>query len=78
MIHPTITQFQHAAELLDVAADPAALDAAIVRLAALMDLASDHLAEDDMAVLLGIGRVLYLEGLQRKSDKQLEERDSDG
>jgi hypothetical protein len=69
MTHPTITQFEHAAELLDIASDPAPLDEAIVRLAAWMDLAREHLTEDDMTVLIGIGGILYREGLRRRGER---------
>lgn len=64
MNHPIITHFEDAADLLDIAADPASLDDAIVRLAAWMDIARDHLTEDDVAVLTGIGGVLYRAGLR--------------
>lgn len=39
---------------------------AIADLAAWMSLAADHLTEDDLAVLGGIGAVLYREGLRRR------------
>lgn len=42
------------------------LDDAIANLAAWMDLAANHLTEDDMAVLGEIGGVLYREGLLRR------------
>lgn len=64
MTHPTITQFEQAAELLDLAGDQASLDDAITRLAAWMSLARDHLSDDDLVVLTGIGGILYREGLR--------------
>ena len=64
MNHPTITQFEQAAALLDIAGDQASLDDAITRLAAWMDLARAHLSEDDRMVLTGIGGILYREGLR--------------
>jgi len=67
MTHPAIAQFEISAELLDIAGDPANLDDAITRLAAWMDLARDQLTEDDMAVLIGIGGVLYRLGLRARN-----------
>jgi hypothetical protein len=64
--HPTIHLFEHLAELLDLQGSEAGLDDAISRLAAWMDLARDHLTEDDLAVLNEIGGVLYREGLRRR------------
>lgn len=67
MIHPTIKLFEQRAALLDAEASGKGLDDAIADLAAWMDLAADHLTEDDWAVLGGIGGVLYREGLRRRS-----------
>lgn len=64
--HPTIHLFQQLAEMLDLQRSEAGLDDAISRLAAWMDLARDHLTEDDLAVLGEIGGVLYREGLRRR------------
>lgn len=64
--HPTIHLFEQLAELLDLQGREAGLDDAISRLAAWMDLAGDHLTEDDLAVLNEIGGVLYREGLRRR------------
>jgi len=64
--HPTIHLFEQLAELLDLQGSEAGLDDAISRLVAWMDLARDHLTEDDLAVLGEIGAVLYREGLRRR------------
>lgn len=64
--HPTIQQFQAAAKLLDIEASHVGLDEALAQLAAWMDLAADHLTDDDRAVLVGIGGLLYREGLQQR------------
>lgn len=66
MTHPTIELFQQRAELLDLQGSKKGLDDAIADLAAWMDRAADHLNEDDLAVLGGIGAVLYREGLRRR------------
>lgn len=66
MIHPVIQQFEVQAQLLDVQESRASLDDAVVRLAAWIGLAEDHLTEDDMAVLVEIGGVLYREGLRKR------------
>lgn len=65
-VHPTIHLFEQLAELLDLQRSEAGLDDAISRLAAWMDLARDHLTEDDLTVLREIGGVLYREGLRRR------------
>lgn len=65
-IHPTIHLFEQLAELLDLQRSEAGLDDAISRLAAWMDLAQDHLTEDDLTVLGEIGGMLYREGLRRR------------
>ena len=64
--HPIIELFQTQAELLDIGGDTAALDDAIVRLAGWMELAD--LSENDIAVLVGIGGILYRDGLNRRID----------
>lgn len=65
-VHPTVHLFQQLAELLDLQRNEAGLDEAISRLAAWMDLARDHLTEDDLTVLGEIGGMLYREGLRRR------------
>lgn len=66
MTHPTIELFQRRAALLDIQGSSKRLDDAIAGLAAWMDLAADHLTEDDRAVLGEVGGVLYREGLRRR------------
>jgi hypothetical protein len=66
-LHPTIEAFQAGAEVLDAQDSHLDLDDAIAQLAGWLDLASDHLADDDVTVLTGIGAVLYREGLRRRS-----------
>ncbi|CAN5714444.1 hypothetical protein BH10PSE18_BH10PSE18_08010 [soil metagenome] len=67
MIHPTIELFEQRAALLDVQGSDKGLDDAIAELAAWIGLAAGRLTEDDLAVLGGIGGVLYREGLRRRS-----------
>ena len=62
--HPIIKLFESQAELLDIASDPATLDDAIARLAGWMDMTD--LSDDDITVLVGIGGILYREGLRRR------------
>ncbi|MNY77240.1 hypothetical protein D3C86_2170770 [compost metagenome] len=52
--------------LLDMQGSKAGLDDAIANLAAWMELARNHLTEDDWAVLGEIGGVLYREGASRR------------
>lgn len=66
MIHPIIQIFEERAMLLDMQRSTAALDDAIANLAAWMELARDHLTEDDWAVLGEIGGMLYREGASRR------------
>ncbi len=66
MVHPVIQRFEIQAQLLDVQQSGASLDDAVVRLAAWIGLAEDHLTEDDMAVLVEVGGVLYREGLRKR------------
>lgn len=66
MTHPTIELFEQRAALLGLQGSDQGLDDAIADLAAWMGLAADHLTEDDLAVLGGIGGVLYREGLRRR------------
>lgn len=66
MTHPTIDLFEQRAALLDLQGSEAGLDDAIADLAAWMGLVAEHLTEDDLAVLGGIGGVLYREGLRRR------------
>lgn len=67
MADALIEQFQAAAELLDVQGSREALDDAIVRLAAWMELAEEHLTDDDRAVLISLGGLLYREGLRQRT-----------
>lgn len=67
MTNALIQQFQAAAELLDLQGSHEALDDAIVRLAAWMELAEEHLTDDDRAVLISLGGLLYREGLRLRS-----------
>lgn len=68
MDHPLIKRFEAGAELLEIQRDGASVEDAVIRLAAWMDLAADHLTEDDEVVLVGIGAMLYREGLRRRLD----------
>lgn len=68
MVHPLIARFQAAADQLDIQGDRATLDDAITRLAAWMNLAADHLTENDKVVLVEIGALMYRDGLQRRID----------
>jgi len=66
MIHPIIQLFEERAMLLDMQRSTAGLDDAIANLAAWMELARDHLTEDDWTVLGEIGGMLYREGVSRR------------
>lgn len=67
--HPIIKLFQSQAELLDIGGDNASLDDAITRLASWMELTD--LSPDDVTVLVGIGGILYRDGLRRRmSDRK--------
>lgn len=65
-MHHLIEQFGHRAALLDLQRSDCGLDEAIANLAGWMELVGDQLSEDDMAVLVEIGGVLYREGLRRR------------
>ncbi|MBT2333639.1 hypothetical protein J7E49_06940 [Variovorax paradoxus] len=52
--------------MLDMQRSRASLNDAIANLAAWMELAREHLTEDDWAVLGEIGGVLYREGASRR------------
>lgn len=65
-IHPYIQLFQAQSEVLDAQDDSADLHTAIVRLAAWMDLATDHLTEDDFVLLGSIGGILFREGMKSR------------
>lgn len=66
MIHPVIERFQAQAEVIDAQGSRDSVDEAVVRLAAWIGVAEDHLTEDDMAVLVEVGGILYREGLRRR------------
>jgi len=66
MIHPVVAQFQAQAEVLDARASRDSLDEAMTTLAAWIDLARYRLTEDDLAVLVSVGGVLFREGLRRR------------
>lgn len=65
-VAPTIQQFEAAAELLNLQNSTTGLDEAIATLAAWMDLAADHLTEDDRAELIKLGGILYREGFNKR------------
>ncbi|KWO49393.1 hypothetical protein [Burkholderia territorii] len=66
-IHPVIAAFEHQAKILDVIGDTQDSDDAIALLAGWIDLAAEHLTEDDVCVLVNIGGLLFRDGLQRKN-----------
>lgn len=68
--HPIIELFQSQAELLDIGGDKSSLDDAITRLAGWMELAD--LSPDDITVLVGIGGILYRDGLSRRGANKSE------
>lgn len=67
MIHPTIQIFQQRAELLNIQQSTEGLDDAIANLAAWMNMARDHLTEDDWVALAELGGLLYREGVIRRA-----------
>jgi hypothetical protein len=66
MLHPVIEMFATRARLLEAQEDPSGLDDAIAHLAAWIDQCRGRLSEEDLAVLNGVGAVLYREGLLRR------------
>lgn len=66
MVHPIIELFEQRAALLEMQGSRTGLDEAIANLAAWIELARDHLTEDDWAVLGEIGGMLYREGVSRR------------
>ncbi|MEJ8814343.1 hypothetical protein WKW77_24890 [Variovorax ureilyticus] len=67
--HRNISIFELHSLMLDMRRSDAGLDDAIAQLATWMDLARDHLTEDDWKVLGEIGAVLYREAIRRKARK---------
>jgi hypothetical protein len=66
MSHPNLELFELLSLTLDLQGSNEGLDDAIAELAGWMDLARDHLTDDDWAVLGWIGAVLYRERLRRR------------
>ena len=67
VIHALVRQFQAQAEVLDAQGSTESLDEAIAMLASWMELARDHLSEDDQTVLISLGGILYREGLRKRA-----------
>jgi len=67
VIHPLVRQFRVQAEVLDAQGSMDSLDEAITTLASLMEVAHDHLNEDDETVLISLGGILYREGLRKRA-----------
>ncbi|MDM0046553.1 hypothetical protein QTH91_18835 [Variovorax dokdonensis] len=68
MTHHVIKLFEQHAKLLDVQRSHWDLDDSISELAAWIDLTRFKLTDDDMAVLVQIGGLLYREALRRRED----------
>jgi len=66
MINPIIQAMQARAELLDIQGSTQGLDDALANLAGWIELKQEELHEDDLAVLLEVGGILYREGLKRR------------
>ncbi|AOJ05822.1 hypothetical protein WS70_25710 [Burkholderia mayonis] len=66
-IHPVIAAFERQAKILDVIGDAQDADDAIALLAGWIDLALEHLTDDDVSVLVNVGGLLFRDGLQRKN-----------
>ena len=66
MIHPIIAIFQQRAEMLDMQGSKVTLEDAIGNLAAWIETCEEKLTEDDLAILGGVGGILYRDGLMRK------------
>lgn len=66
-IHPVIAAFEHQAKILDMTGDRQDADDAIALLAGWIDLAIEHLTEEDVSVLVNVGGLLFRDGLQRKN-----------
>ncbi|OSO82663.1 hypothetical protein [Burkholderia pseudomallei] len=69
-IHPVIASFEHQAKILDVIGDTQDSDDAIALLAGWIDLAVEHLTEDDVSILVNVGGLLYRDGLNRRNAAQ--------
>ncbi|MCW3479973.1 hypothetical protein OL229_10470 [Neisseriaceae bacterium JH1-16] len=69
--HPMIAKFSGQAGLLDLMGDQSDTDDAVARLAAWMELAEERLTKSDMAVLVGIGGVLYRDSLNKLERSKL-------
>ncbi|MBK3336358.1 hypothetical protein [Burkholderia pseudomallei] len=69
-IHPVIAAFEHQAKILDVIGDTQDSDDAIALLAGWIDLAVEHLTEDDVSILVNVGGLLYRDGLNRRNAAQ--------
>lgn len=66
MLNPVIAAIQARAELLDIQQSPKNLDDALATLAGWIEMNQEELPEDDLAVLLEVGAVMYREGLRRR------------
>lgn len=65
MLNPVIAAIQARAELLEILQSPQNLDDALATLAGWIEM-QEKLPEDDLTVLLGVGAVMYREGLRRR------------
>ena len=66
MLNPIIEAIQARAELLDIQQSPQGLDDALATLAGWIEMNQEELPEDDLAILLEVGAVMYREGLRRR------------
>ncbi|MGT3070875.1 hypothetical protein [Pseudomonas putida] len=66
MVNPVIAAIQARAELLDIQQSPQGLDNALATLAGWIEMNQEELPEDDLAILLEVGAVMYREGLRRR------------
>lgn len=64
--HQVIARFEQSAEMLEMQRSKENLDDAISLLAGWMDMSSSSLREDDLAVLVRVGGILYREGLRSR------------
>ena len=66
MLNPVIEAIQARADLLDIQQSPQSLDDALATLAGWIEMNQEGLPEDDLAILLEVGAIMYREGLRRR------------
>lgn len=65
-LHPIIALFETYSLAICATGRRASLDDMVVKFAGWLEEAQDRLSEDDMAVLLEVGAIMYRDGLRRR------------